>query len=257
MADGQIFDAVTLTGVPEGYEPQILAEKARALGLEQPAAIIHVARDDRRLDAIEQGLSFFAPKLRTVVLPAWDTVPYDRVSPSNDLVARRITALSKLVIGGRKEPVVVLTTVNAVLQRLPPPTFVRKALRKMAPGQRADMNRLISRLQLGGYSRSGMAMDPGDFAVRGGILDVYPPGRTNPIRLDFFGDTIESIKSFDAQTQITAKPIQKMILMPMSEVAFDEEAINRFRQNYIALFGGNTGDDPMYQAITAGHRHQG
>ncbi|MEO1720602.1 MAG: transcription-repair coupling factor, partial [Pseudomonadota bacterium] len=250
-------DDLVLTGVPEGYEARMLADKARTYGLERPAMIVHVARDDRRLEAIEQGLQFFAPKMRVVTLPAWDTVPYDRVSPGADLVAKRITALSKLVLGGRKQATIVLTTVNAILQRLPPPEFVQKSLRKMAPGQRADMNRLIQRLQLGGYQRAGTVMDAGDFAVRGGILDVFPPGRANPIRLDFFGDTLESIKSFDAETQITSRPINKMILMPISEVAFGEDAIERFRKNYISQFGGNTVDDPLYQAITAGHRHPG
>ncbi|MEO1694435.1 MAG: CarD family transcriptional regulator, partial [Pseudomonadota bacterium] len=261
MADGlqalETSDDVVLTGVPEGFDAKVLADKVRATGLEKPALIIQVARDDRRLEAIEQGLGFFAPKLRVVTLPAWDTVPYDRVSPSADLVAKRITALSKLILGGRKHPTVVVTTVNAILQRLPPPAFVQKALRKMAPGQRADMNRLIQRLRTGGYQRAGTVMDPGDFAVRGGILDIFPPGRVNPIRLDFFGDTLESIKSFDAETQITSRPINKMILMPISEVAFDDEATERFRKNYITQFGGNTGDDPLYQAITAGHRHPG
>jgi transcription-repair coupling factor (superfamily II helicase) len=248
---------ITLSGVPEGLDAKVLAERVRQLGVDQPGALIHVVRDDRRLEQLEQAIAFYAPKLRVVSLPAWDTVPYDRVSPSPDIVARRITSLSKLVLGGRKEPTIVLATVNAVLQRLPPPAYIRAAMKKLAPGQRMDLNRLAKRLQLGGYSRTGTVMDPGDFAVRGGIVDVYPPGRNNPVRFDFFGDTLETIKSFDAATQKTSRTIQKMILMPISEIAFGEDAIERFRTGYISLFGGNTAEDALYQAVTAGHRHPG
>ncbi|MEM9029198.1 MAG: transcription-repair coupling factor [Pseudomonadota bacterium] len=257
MAEDLITGELNLAGVPEGFDARVLVERVRLLSGDRPGVILHVARDDRRLDALERGLAFFAPKLRTVSLPAWDTVPYDRVGPNAEIVAKRITALAKLVVGGRKEPTLVLTTVNAILQKLPPQAFLRQSLRKLAPGQRIDMNRLVRRLTLGGYVRTGSVMDPGEYAVRGGILDIFPPGRINPVRLDFFGDTLESIKSFDAQTQRTNKIIQQMILMPISEVAFGDEAIKAFRQGYIARFGGNTGEDPLYEAVSAGHSSPG
>ena len=100
-------------------------------------------------------------------------------------------------------------------------------------------------------------MEPGEFAVRGGILDLFPPGRSSPIRLDFFGDTIESIKAFDAETQRTTKPVRKLVLMPVSEVAFGEAPTALFPPRYVELFGGATGDDPLYEAVSAGQRHPG
>ena len=249
---------ILLTGVPEGFDVRVLETLAREESRDDvPGAVIHIARDDRRLAQLEASLDFFAPKIRYVTLPAWDTVPYDRVSPDPEIVAKRITNLAKLVLGGRKEPMVVLTTVNAVLQRLPPRAFLRNALRPIAAGQRMDMARLIQRLVLGGFRRSGTVMEPGEFAVRGGILDLFPPGRTNPVRLDFFGDTLESIKAFDAETQRTTKLVQKLILMPISEAAFGPEAESRFRQGYVELFGGNTAEDPLYAAVSTGQPYPG
>ncbi len=137
------------TGVPEGLDALVLARLVdeAADGAQAQGLLVHITRDDRRLDELEQQLKFFAPKVRVVSFPAWDTVPYDRVGPNADIVAKRITALSRLVLSSRNEPVIVLTTVNAVLQRVPPRTFIRNSMKSISPGQRVDMNRLIQRLQ--------------------------------------------------------------------------------------------------------------
>jgi transcription-repair coupling factor (superfamily II helicase) len=249
---------MTLAGVPEGLDALVLAQLARESGsANAPGIILHVARDDRRLDALENALGFFAPNQRIISMPAWDTVPYDRVGPHPDITARRITAMAKLVMGGRKEPTIVLTTVNAILQKMPPRAFIRQSLRPMAAGQRIDLNRLIQRLGAAGFTRTGQVMEAGEFAVRGGILDLFPPGRLSPVRLDFFGDTLESIKSFDAETQRTSKLVQKLVLMPISEVAYGVEGEKQFRARYVELFGGNTNEDPLYQAVSASQRYPG
>jgi transcription-repair coupling factor (superfamily II helicase) len=246
------------TGVPEGLDALVLARLVEeAADGAKAGLIVHVARDDRRLSELEGQLRFFAPKVRVVPFPAWDTVPYDRVSPNAEIVAKRITALARLALASRSEPVIVLTTVNAILQRVPPRAFIRNAMKSIAPGQRMDMNRLVARLLLAGYTRTGTVMEPGELAVRGGILDLFPPGRQNPVRLDFFGDTLESIKAFDAETQRTAKTLRKLVLMPVSEVAFGEAATALFRARYVELFGGATGDDPLYEAVSAGRRYGG
>ncbi|MFZ4806467.1 MAG: transcription-repair coupling factor [Hyphomicrobiaceae bacterium] len=246
------------SGVPEGLDALVLAQLARSGGQKDAAnAVLHIARDDRRLDQLEAALGFFAPDLRVISIPAWDTVPYDRIGPNAEIVAKRITSLAKLVLGGRKDPTVVLTTVNAVLQKVPPRDFIRAALRPLAPGQRVDMNRLVHRLTQSGFVRTGTVMEPGEYAVRGGILDIFPPGRTNPVRLDFFGDNLETIKTFDVETQRSGKIVQKLVLMPISEVAFGESAEKLFRARYVELFGGGIAEDPLYQAVTAGQRYPG
>jgi transcription-repair coupling factor (superfamily II helicase) len=249
--------AEIVSGLPEGLDALALARMAQGGTDTTPRIVLHVARDDRRLDALETGLAFFAPDLRVIAFPAWDTVPYDRVGPNPEIVAKRITALAKLVLGSHKEPTVVLTTVNAILQRLPPRESLRRALKPMAPGQRVDMNALATRLTNAGFVRTGTVMEPGEFAVRGGIIDLFPPGRINPVRLDFFGDTLETIKSFDAETQRTSKIVQRLVLMPISEVALGEGGISLFRRRYVELFGGNTAEDPLYHAISEGHRYPG
>ncbi len=254
-----------ITGVPEGLDALALAQLvAEAHAGEGPKGgegahglHLHVARDDRRLDSLEQALGFFAPNVRIVSFPAWDTVPYDRVGPNSDIVARRIAALAKLALAPRKHPTIVLTTVNAVLQRVPPRAFVKRAVNQIAPGQRIDMARLTQSLSLMGYSRSGTVMEAGEYAVRGGILDLFPPGRASPVRLDFFGDTLEAIKSFEVDTQRTTTPVQKLAILPVNEVAFGEEAEKLFRTRYVELFGGATGDDPLYEAVSAGQRYPG
>lgn len=247
-----------LSGVPEGMNALVLAEKLRAAsGPDAPQTLLHVARDDRRLSALQHQLKFFAPDIRVVTFPAWDTVPYDRASPKPDIVAERMTALAKLALPKRSQPMLVLSTVNAVLQYLPPRDTLRSHLKQIAPGQRIDLNRFMQRLTLAGYQRTGTVMEPGEFAARGGIIDVFIPARKQPVRLDFFGDTLESIKSFDAETQRTVKPLRKVALLPISEVAFGDDAIATFRKNYIALFGGSTTSDPLYEAISAGQRYQG
>ena len=244
-----------LTGVPDGFSPFVLARLAQEPGA--PQLLLHVARDDRRLEALAEGLAFVAPQVRVIQLPAWDTVPYDRIGPNAEIVATRIASLARLAAAARKGPTVVLTTVNAILQRIPAREFIRRSLKTIAPGQRIDMNRLIQRLNLAGYQRTGTVMEPGEFAVRGGILDLFPPGRQSPVRLDFFGDTLEHMKAFDPETQRTAKVVQKLTLMPMSEVAFGEAAEKRFRRGYVETFGPVTSEDPLYEAISAGQRYPG
>jgi transcription-repair coupling factor (superfamily II helicase) len=249
----------TLSGVPDGLVPLVLAqltEEATA-GAKEAPALLHIARDDRRLEAIAEGLAFFAPKVRVVQVPAWDTVPYDRIGPNSEIVSRRIAAQARLAATSRKDPTLVLTTVNAILQRVAPREFIRRSIKTIAPGQRLDMGQLIQRLNLAGFTRSGTVMEPGEYAVRGGILDLFLPGRSTPVRLDFFGDTLEHIKAFDPDTQRTTRIVQRVSLLPISEVAFGEAPEKLFRRRYVETFGPVKGDDPLYEAVSAGQRYPG
>ncbi|MBO0740053.1 MAG: transcription-repair coupling factor, partial [Hyphomicrobiaceae bacterium] len=247
----------TLAGVPDGLAALVLARLTQEEGAGSPPLLLHVARDDRRLEALADGLRFFAPGMRVIEVPAWDTVPYDRIGPNAEIVATRVAAMARLAAAPRKGPTVVLTTVNSILQRLPPRDFIRRSLKIIAPGQRIDMNRLTQRLSLAGYQRTGTVMEPGEYAVRGGILDLFPPGRSAPVRLDFFGDTLEHIKAFDVETQRTGKIVQRLTLMPVSEVAFGEVAEKRFRAGYVEAFGPATSQDALYEAVSSGQRYPG
>jgi transcription-repair coupling factor (superfamily II helicase) len=244
-------------GVPEGFDALLLGELARgAAGRAMP--ILHVARDGNHLATLEEALSFFAPDVEVLSFPAWDGVPYDRVAPNAETIARRIATLAALSSRApdAKKPLVVLTTVNAVVQRVPPRDFISASSLKLQPGNVIGMQELIERLEISGYVRSGTVTDPGQYAVRGGILDLYPPGR-EPVRLDFFGDTLEQLRTFDPATQRSEGRRESLELLPMSEMALTPEVRTNFRQRYVALFGPVTGDDPLYESISAGRQHQG
>jgi transcription-repair coupling factor (superfamily II helicase) len=245
------------SGVPEGLDALLLGELARRASNGVP--ILHIASDANRLVTLEDALAFFAPDVTVLTFPAWDGVPYDRVAPNADTIACRIATLSELTHranAGSNSPLIVLATANAVLQRVPPRAFIAASSMRLAPGNAVSMQELIERLEVSGYGRAGTVTDPGQYAVRGGILDLYPPG-AQPVRLDFFGDTLESIRAFDAETQRTAARLDTVELLPMSELALTPEVRRAFRQRYVELFGTVTGDDPLYESISAGRQHQG
>jgi len=245
------------SGVPEGLDALLLGELARQTP--RGAPILHIARDANRLVTLEDALAFFAPDVTVLTFPAWDGVPYDRVAPNADTMARRIATLSELThreTAGNTSSLIVLTTVNAVVQRVPPRAFIAASSMRLAAGNAVSMQELVERLEVSGYGRAGTVTDPGQYAVRGGILDLYPPG-AQPVRLDFFGDTLESIRAFDPETQRTAARLDSVELLPMSELVLTPDVRRAFRQRYVELFGPVTGDDPLYESISAGRQHQG
>ena len=244
---------VQLSGVPQGLDAMLLPRIAEALG---PRPLVHVALDDQRLSVFADQLAFFAPGLEVVRFPAWDCLPYDRVSPSADVIARRLATLARLTLGVTK-PLIVLTTINAVLQRVVPKSLMAGATFTAVPSQHLNSEKLLSFLAQNGFSRTGTVVDPGDFAVRGGIIDIYPPGAENPVRLDFFGDTLESVRAFDTQSQRSLGALKRFTLHPANEVLLTADAISRFRKAYAEAFGGLDISDPLYDSVTNGRRYQG
>ena len=242
----------SIAGAPEGYDARILAAGLRCL--QRP--IIHVCRDDARLSRLISSLDFFAPDIPVRALPAWDCVPYDRVSPNAELVARRLDALAALA-NAPATPVLLLTTVSAVLQRVPPASAFRDAVIDMHPGSEIAQNDLLAYFTRNGYRRAGTVREPGEYAIRGGIVDVYPPGEETPLRLDFFGDELESIRRFDAVSQRTIGEVEALRLIPVSEVILDDKTIAAFRERYRATFGPPGPNDTLYEAVSAGTRHPG
>ena len=244
---------ISVSGVPQGLDAMLLPEIARAIG---PRVLVHVAVDDQRLAVLADQLAFFAPQLDVVRFPAWDCLPYDRVSPVADIISRRLATLSRLTQAITK-PLVLLTTVNAVLQRVVPKEMITGATFTAAPGRSVNSDQLIAFLAQNGFSRTGTVVDPGDFAVRGGIIDIFPTGAEAPVRLDFFGDALESVRSFDPQSQRTTKALKSFSLYPANEVLLTPEAIGRFRKAYAGAFGGLDISDPLYESVTAARRYQG
>ena len=247
------FGRALLAGVPEALEARVIAGLATGGA---GARILHIARDDARLARLAEGLAFFAPELAVLRLPAWDCLPYDRISPVSEIVAERVDTMSRLAGGEGDGPTVVLTTVAAALQRLPPRAGWRRSRFEAAPGDELDLDRLTAFLVRNGYQRASTVREPGEFAIRGGIVDLFPPGPDQPIRLDLFGDTLEGIRSFDAGTQRTTASLERLVLSPVSEIALDPPSIGRFRAAYRELFGAAS-DDPLYRAVSEGRKQIG
>src|SRR6266567_829810 len=249
-----------LAGVADGAEGLIVADLARAVAARAnpPAtSLLVICRDGPRMAQLARALSFFAPEIEISEFPAWDCLPYDRVSPQSGVVAQRMIALSRLArLKGRERPGIVLTTVNAASQRVPPRELMAAQSLAAAPGNVLAMDGITKWLELNGYNRTSTVREPGDYAVRGGIVDLYPPGIGDPVRLDFFGDTLESIRSFDPETQRSTDTLRALSLVPVTEFQLTSETIRRFRQGYVEAFG-NSANDPLYEAITEGRRHPG
>ncbi len=244
-------ERILLGGAPEGYDARLLAKEAARGG-----SVIHIARDDRRMAAMRAALAAMAPGVAVLDLPAWDCLPYDRMSPNPEILARRMSTLAALAAGLAK-PVVLLTTLSAAMQRLPARAVIEGASFVAKVGDRVDDQRLKRFLAGMGFSPVSTVAEPGDFALRGGIVDIFPPGRGGPVRLDFFGDVLDGARRFDPVTQRTTQKLSAVEFAPMSEIILDEAAITRFRQNYRAEFGTGGSDDPLYEAVSAGRKHQG
>ncbi len=243
---------LALDHAPEGYDSLAAGEVLSARG----GRAIFIARDDRRADMVAQGLAFFAPQVEVVRLPAWDCQPYDRVSPAAAVAAQRTTALNRLAQADRPRPVMIVATASSVTQRCAPARALRNAGFSAKPGEVVEVENLKQFLAENGYSRASQTHEPGDCAIRGGVIDIFPPGADEPVRLDFFGDTLESIRAFAPDTQRTTHQLDGVELAPVSEVQLTDEAISRFRKNFHRTFGPTPGD-PIYEAVSNGARAQG
>ena len=182
---------ITLSGAPEGFDARLLARE-----LAKGASVIHVARDDKRMEAMRAALAFFAPDAAVLTLPAWDCVPYDRVSPNPDVSAARMATLAALA-QGLAAPFILLTTLNAVTQRLPAREVLRTSAFTARVGGQVNEVALKNYLVRMGFSQTPTVSEPGDYAVRGGIIDIFPPGEGGPVRLDLFGDVLDGARMVD------------------------------------------------------------
>ena len=241
-----------LVGAPEGFDALVMADLVKA----RKGLSVFVARDGTRLSAFVDAFRFFAQDVEILHFPAWDCLPYDRVGPSAGVAAQRMAALSRLAEGLDGKARLLVTTVPGLLQRVPPIAAVKAAGWSAKPGNSVEIAELERYFAINGYSRASTVSDKGEFAIRGGVIDVFPPGGEEPVRLDLFGDTLESIRAFDPETQRSTKQLKEVSLLPVSEALLDKPAISRFRTGYLETFGA-PGDDPLYAAISEGGRRAG
>lgn len=250
----EMLNRRTVYGVPEGFDALYLASMART----SRAPLLHVSSDDVRFEQLADTLAYFAPDVDVLRFPAWDCLPYDRVSPTAEVVGERLRTLSRLqqsAVSGK--PCIVLATISAVTQRVPPRTILQNGAFYAKRGDSLDLSRLQAFLAANGYHRTETVREAGEFALRGGLIDIFPSGSPEPFRIDLFGDEIEKIRAFDPLSQRTTEDRNEFYLYTVSEVLLSEEAITRFRSRYRELFGAVRDEDALYESISAGRKYAG
>ncbi|TNE33195.1 MAG: transcription-repair coupling factor [Alphaproteobacteria bacterium] len=243
---------LTLSSVARGAQPLVMSDLARAT----KGRAVFVAPDEAAMRSVAEAAGFFAPELEVIEFPAWDCLPYDRASPALSVSARRLAALHRLQsdqVGSQ----LLVTTANALLQRVLTPFRIRESVREFRAGTTIGHNSLAALLQRQGYMRTDTVIDHGEYALRGSIVDIFPSNLDQGLRLDFFGDELESLRLFDPSTQMSTGTVKQHLLLPASEALLDEHTIKRFRGHYRELFGANATQDPLYEAVSEGRRLAG
>ncbi|MFU7529006.1 transcription-repair coupling factor [Qipengyuania sp. ASV99] len=248
---------LTLSSLPRGAQPLVMSDLARAAQrIKGGQRAVFIAPDDAAMHSLAEAARFFAPEIEVIEFPAWDCLPYDRASPALSVSAARLSALYRLQRAATG-PQLLVTTVNAALQRVITPFRVRQSVREFRPGMSIGHESLAALLIRQGYSRTDTVIDHGEFAVRGSIVDIFPSSLDEGLRLDFFGDDLESLRLFDPSTQRSTGRLDAHLLLPASEALLDEDSIKRFRSRYREQFGASATQDPLYEAVSDGRRLAG
>ncbi len=245
-------EALTISSVPAGFTPLLLTDLTRAAR----GRTLFIASDDSAMRSVADCIPFFAGELEVIQFPAWDCLPYDRASPALTVTAQRMSALHRLQQPTQNKQII-LTTAAAVIQRTLTPFRLRQTGARLAAGESIAMARLATLLQANGYYRVDTVAEAGEFAIRGNLVDLFPAGHEHGIRLDFFGDDIESMRAFDPATQRSVADAPPFNLLPAVEAMLDEDSIRRFRKAYIERHGATATGDPLYQAVSEGRRLSG
>jgi transcription-repair coupling factor (superfamily II helicase) len=209
-----------------------------------PVCVIAVSAAEA--DKLEREMAFFGPR-PTRRFPDYETLPYEPISPPQDLLADRLLALNRLARG---EPETLVLEAGALLERLPQPEFIVSRSLHLATGDRFDPVQMTKRLSEHGYLRVEQVAEPGEFAVRGAVFDIFPTGSSGPVRVDLFDDEIETLRTFDAQTQLSAGKTDRIEILPAREFPFDEAAIKFFRERFREHFPVEPGRCPVYRTIS-------
>ena len=252
----------TISSVADGSEAFLLKQIAEELRQSKQnnnsQDILYIASDGISLEKTAEVLSRLAPEIQILKFPAWDTVPYDRVSPNVNIIAERIAALAELSENPQsKEPRIVISSVGAVLQKLPPKKIFLNAVREIKVGGKLDFNNFQHYAVINGYNRVEQVYEPGEYAIRGDIIDIYPVGTKEPLRIDLFDDEVEKIRTFDVMSQRTTGELSSYCFQVMNEVVIDNNTIKNFRTKYRETFGADCQKDELYEAISSGQKYMG
>ncbi len=254
VSDANIYDDLTVPyfGVVDGADAVIIGKRAKE------NALIYVLNSAEMFAKTYEQLRFFNPELEILHFPEWDCLPYDRISPSKDILGTRLSTLVALSNNLMKQQGrIVLTTMAALTQKLPPREILSKSQMTFKKGGFINPEKLVHYLVHNGYNKTHTVRETSEFAVRGGIIDLYPPTFENPVRLDLFDTEIETIKYFNPVDQITTEEIDNFSLSPSSEVLMNDETRAHFRKQYRELFGPIREDDLLAESVQAGRSHGG
>lgn len=241
-----------ITSVCDGYEPLVLEN---FFDVNKP--LLYIASDGVSLAQTASMLRFMFPEVKVLEFPAWDTVPYDRVSPNSAIIAKRVDTLSQIVFNNGKRPLAVITSIGAALQKLPPAKIFKNARRTVKVGEKLNFDDFLHYIVINGYMRVEQVMEPGEYAVRGDITDIFPSGVENPLRIDLFDDEVERIRFFDAVSQRTIGELKEYDFQVAGEVVPDKKTINCFREKYREYFGADGMYDEIYEAVSGGRKYMG
>ena len=249
LSPGKRFTVPRPLGSADALLLARFAQAQKAAG-QLTAMITAEPADTQRL---EDELSFFAPELRVAVFPDWETLPYDTFSPHQDLISERLATLWRLQQPPRSRDVdVVLMPASTALVRLAPPSFLAAYTFQFKQKQRLDEAALKAQLTLAGYTHVSQVVSPGEYAVRGGLIDLFPMGSAVPYRVDLFGDEVDSIRTFDPDSQRSLYPVPEVRLLPGREFPMDEAARTAFRARWREKMEGDPTKVRLYKDIATG-----
>lgn len=250
----ETYKGKTLSSVPLGYVPFLLAELIKS----SKKDILYVAGSGNELQEVANVFEFVAPDVEVLRFPAWDTVPYDRVSPSGAVMGARVETLSKLAFEPNgKKPRLIVASVGSVIQKLPPKKIFLNARRMFKKGGIFNFNDFLHYAAINGYLKVEQVMEPAEYALRGDIIDIFPSSAGEPVRLDLFDDTIEKIRVFDPVSQRTVREIESYEIGVAGEIVLDSHTIETFRNAYLEAFGAAGLRDEIYESISNGIKYIG
>ena len=202
-------------------------------------------------------LKFIEPKTEILVFPAWDTVPYDRVSPNPNILSKRIDTLSKLALNDTSKRTIVLTSIGAVIQKLPPKKIFLNSRKCIKVGEKLDFDNFLHYITINGYTRVEQVMESGEYAIRGDIIDIFPTGAEKPLRIDLFDNEIERLRLFEIETQRSCDNLSFYNFDSANEVILDKNTIKSFRTKYRETFGADGIKDELYESISNNKKYIG
>lgn len=251
--DFDYFDKKNLSGVAKDAE----AFAIRDLLQTSSKNILCILSDGASLKQTFDTLKFIAPEIDILTFPAWDTVPYDRVSPNPTILSKRIETLAKLVLDDAQKRKVVLTSIGAAIQKLPPKKIFLNTRKSIQVGGKLNFDEFLHYVAINGYSRVEQVMESGEYAVRGDIIDIFPSGAEQPLRIDLFDDEVERLRLFDIETQRSTEDLKFYSFDSANEVVLDKNTIKTFRSKYREAFGADGLKDELYESISEGKKYLG